>query len=89
MCWFSLPLGYTRTKPAEKPKLGPLSPVIVAILEADQSAPLKQRHTAKRIFERLREEHGFVGGHIVMKDHVRICRARGRETFVPLNHPLG
>jgi hypothetical protein len=36
MCRFSLPPGYTRTKPAEKPKLGPLLPVIDAILEAGQ-----------------------------------------------------
>jgi transposase len=50
---------------------------------------LKQRHTAKRIFERLRDEHGFAGGYTVVKDHVRICRARGRETFVPLSHPPG
>jgi transposase len=59
------------------------------ILEADQIAPLKQRHTAKRIFERLRDEHGFAGGYTAVKDHVRICRARGRETFVPLSHPPG
>jgi transposase len=89
MCRFSLPPGYTRTKPAEKPKLGPLLPVVDAILEADREAPLKQRHTAKRIFERLRDEHGFAGGYTVVKDHVRICRARGRETFVPLAHPPG
>ena len=56
MCRFSLPPGYTRTKP--KPKLGPLLPVIDAILEADRTAPVKQRHTGKRIFERLRDEHG-------------------------------
>jgi len=86
---FSLPPGYTRTKPAEKPKLGPLLPVIDVILEADRSAPVKQRHTAKRIFERLRDEHGFAGGYTVVKDYVRIGRARGRETFVPLAHPPG
>ena len=51
MCRFSLPPGYTRSKPVEKPKLGPLLPVIAAILEADRTAPLKQRHTAKRIFK--------------------------------------
>ena len=62
MCRFSLPPGYTRTKPAEKPKLGPLLPVIDAIVEADRTAPVKQRHTAKRIFERPRDEHGFAGG---------------------------
>ena len=89
MCRFSLPPGYTRTKPVEKPKLGPLLPVIDAILEADRTAPVKQRHTAKRIFERLRDEHGFAGGYTVVKDHVRTTRARGRETFVPLAHPPG
>jgi transposase len=50
---------------------------------------VKQRHTAKRIFERLRDEHGFAGGYTVVKDYVRVCRARGRETFVPLAHPPG
>ena len=59
---FRLPPGYTRTKPVTKPKLGALLPVIDAILEADRTAPVKQRHTAKRIFERLRDEHGYAGG---------------------------
>jgi transposase len=89
MCRFSLPPGYTRTKPAEKPKPGPLLPVIEAILDTDRTAPVKQRHTAKRIFQRLRDEHGFAGGYTVVKDYVRISRARGRETFVPLAHPPG
>ena len=89
MCQFSLPPGYTRTKPVTKPKLGPLLPVIDMILAEDRMAPLKQRHTAKRIFERLRDEHGYGGGYTVVKDYVRQCRARGRETFVPLAHPPG
>ena len=89
MCRFSLPPGYTRTRPVEKPKLGPLLPVIDSILQADQAAPVKQHHSAKRIFERLRDEHGFAGGYTVVKDYVRLCRARGRETFVPLTHPPG
>ena len=89
MCRFSMPPGYVRQRPAEKPKLGPLIPAIEAILESDRTAPVKQRHTAKRIFERLRDEHGFTGGYTVVKDHVRIERARGRETFVPLAHPPG
>lgn len=89
MCRFSLPPGYTRSKPVTKPKLGALLPVIDAILEADRTGPVKQRHTAKRIFERLRDEHGFGGGYTVVKDYVRVARARGRETFVPLSHPPG
>ena len=55
MCRYSAPPGYVRTKAPERPKLGPLVPVIDAILDADKTAPPKQRHTAKRIFERLRE----------------------------------
>src|SRR4051812_19580647 len=86
---YSAPPGYVRTRPADKPKLGALIPVIEAILEADRAAPPKQQHTAKRIFERLRDEHGYSGGYTVVKDHVRRQRARGRETFVPLVHPPG
>jgi transposase len=89
MCRYSAPPGYVRSGPAAKPKLGPLVPVIEAILEADRSAPAKQQHTAKRIFERLRDEHGYGGGYTVVKDHVRRQRARGREVFVPLAHPPG
>ena len=89
MCRFSAPPGYVRARPAAKPKLGRLIGVVDAILEADRSAPVKQRHTAKRIFERLRDEHGYAGGYTVVKDHVRRQKARGREVFVPLAHPPG
>ena len=63
MCRYSAPPGYMRTKAPERPKLGPLVPVVNSILEADKTAPPKQRHTAKRIFQRLREEYGFAGGY--------------------------
>lgn len=89
MCRYSAPPGYVRSKAPERPKLGPLVPVIDAILEADKTAPPKQRHTAKRIFERLRIEHGYAGGYTVVKDYIRIARTRSREVFVPLAHPPG
>ncbi len=89
MCRYSAPPGYVRSKQPERPKLGPLVPVIDAILEADKMAPPKQRHTAKRIFERPRLEHRFAGGYTVAKDYVRIARGRPREVFVPLAHPPG
>ncbi len=89
MCRYSAPPGYVRTKPPRKPKLGPLLPVIDAILEADKSAPPKQRHTALRIFERLKAEHGYTGGYTAVKDYVRTAKGRLRETFVPLVHPPG
>jgi hypothetical protein len=37
--------------------------VIEAILEDDKQRPAKQRNTAKRIFEQLKDEHGFTGLH--------------------------
>ena len=37
----------------------------------DMSVPRKQRHTAKRVFERLRDEHGFTGGYTIIKDYIR------------------
>ena len=40
------------------------------ILEQDLSSPKKQRHTAKRIYERLRDEHGFPGKYTIGKDYV-------------------
>ena len=49
----------------------------------------KQHHTAKRVFDRLREEHGFTGGYTVIKDDIRDRELRGREMFVPLLHPPG
>jgi transposase len=63
--------------------------VIDAILEEDKSTPPKQRHTAKRIFERLREEHEFAGGYTIVKDYVRTAKLRSREMFVPLTHAPG
>ena len=50
MLLFSLPPGYERKKPVERPKLGPWLGVIDQILVDDQSQPREQRHTAKRIW---------------------------------------
>ena len=67
-----VPPGYRRKRPPHRPKLEPYTGVIDRILEDDLSVPKKQRHTAKRIFERLRDEHGFDGGYTIVKDIVRI-----------------
>ena len=54
----SAPPGYRRSRPPARPKLGPFLGRIEQILEADKGVPRKQRHTAKRIFERLQETRG-------------------------------
>ena len=54
-----------------RPKLDPFTGIIDQILKDDQDRPKKQHHTAKRIFERLREEYDFTGGYTIVKDYVR------------------
>src|SRR6266498_1897306 len=89
MLRYAVPPGYQRQQAVKRPKLGPWVVVIDAILEEDKSTPPKQRHTAKRIFERLREEHGFTGGYTIVKDYVHAAKLRSREMFVPLTHAPG
>jgi len=85
----SEPPGYRRRQPVKRPKLDPFTAIIDRILEEDRTVHRKQRHTAKRIFERLRDEHGFTGKQTIVKDYVRERRRRLREMFVPLIHPPG
>jgi transposase len=89
MLQFSLPPGYQRKKPVGRPKLGPWLGIIDQILADDQSQPKKQRHTAQRIFDRLKAEHAFGGGYTIVKDYVRQARLTHKEVFVPLTHPPG
>src|SRR3954464_5886757 len=89
MMKFSVPPGYVRKKPPRKPKLDPFIAVIEGILGDDKSRPRKQQHTAKRIFERLRDEHGFAGGITIVKDYVAGWHQRAEEVFIPLVHAPG
>ncbi len=85
----SEPPGYRRNEPPKRPKLDPFTDIIDRIQEEDLTVHRKQRHTAKRIFDRLRDEHAFDGGQTIVKDYVRERRRRRREMFVPLAHPPG
>ena len=89
MLAYPVPPGYRRQSPPKRPKLEPFTGVIDRILEDDLRRPRKQRHTAKRIFERLRDEYGFDGGYTTVKDYVREHRRQTKEMFVPLSHPPG
>jgi len=83
------PPGYRMQKPRPSPKLGPFIPVIEQILIDDRSAPSKQRHTATRIFHRLRDEYGYLGGLTIVKDAVRQFKRVHAQTYVPLIHHPG
>ena len=72
-----------------RPKLDQYKGVIDQILQADLGVSKKQRHTAKRIYECLRDEHSFPGKYTIVKDYVQQRRLRMREMFVPLSHPPG
>ena len=89
MLEYSVPPGYRRQVSPRRPKLESFTGIIDQILENDQQVPRKQRHTAKRIFERLRDEYGFDGGYTTVKDYVREHRRQTREMFVPLSHAPG
>ena len=65
MLGYAAPPGYQRKEPVKRPKLEAFLGVIDQILEKDKQQIRKQRHTAKRIFERLRQEHGYLGGNTV------------------------
>ena len=89
MLAFSFPPGYRRSQPVRRPKLDAFTGIIDQTLEADKLVPKKQRHTSKRIFERLRDEHDFEGGITIVKDYIFAAKQRQREMFVPLSHPPG
>ena len=89
MMAFSVPRGYVRTKPPARPKLDAFVAIIDKMLADDKTRPKKQQHTSKRIFDRLRDEHGFTGGITIVKDYVAGVQQRAQEMFVPLVHPPG
>ena len=89
MLQYAVPPGYRRQQPVRRPKLEAWVGTIDQILKQDQARGKKQRHTAKRIFERLRDEHGYTGGYTIVKDYVRLQKLSQREMFVPLEHPPG
>jgi Transposase and inactivated derivatives len=68
-------------------------PVIDAILAADLQAPRKQRHTARRIWQRLVTEHGAQVSEATVYRYVRRCKAElglgGVEVAVVQEHAPG
>jgi transposase len=62
---------------------------IDATLTADEQAPRKQRHTARQLFRRLRDEAQYVGGYDQVRRYVAGRRGSRRETFLPLSYEPG
>jgi len=58
------PPTYTQTRPRPSPVMDPYLDVVKSWLEGDKGAPPKQRHTARRIYDRLVDEYGFTGAEV-------------------------
>jgi transposase len=82
------PPGYRLKEPRPKPKIGSYLERIAQIIEEDKAFPKKQRHTAKRIYERIREM-GYEGGYTQVKAAVRELLRVKQEVFMPLVHRVG
>lgn len=84
----SKPPGYRMESERPRPKIGPFLGRISEILESDKEVPKKQRHTAKRIYERIKEE-GYQGKYTQVKEAVSELKSKAREVFMPLTHRPG
>lgn len=86
------PRQYRRQRPRPRPVVGPVSQLIDAWLSADRDAPPKQRHTAKRIFDRLVAEYSYQGKERAVREYVHDWKQAHRSEgigFVPLAHAPG
>ena len=75
-------------------KLDPFKPLIDSWLEADRKAPRKQRHTARRIHKRLKEEadrydcsYRLVAAYVTEKK--KALRLTNQAGYLPLEHHPG
>jgi transposase len=84
----SEPPGYRIEIPRPKPKIGPYLEQIAQIIEDDKQLPKKQRHTAKRIYQRI-SEMGYEGKYTQVKEAIRETKRLKREVYMPLNHKPG
>lgn len=79
-----IPPAYQQREPRGKPVLDPVKPIIDGWLDQDRHRPAKQRHTAQRIYERLRDEHRFKGHPATVRRYVAAALASQQEVFMPL-----
>ncbi len=87
-----------KPSPPRQWRLDPFKPLIDQMLRVDLDAPRKQRHTAKRIYDRLVAEHGMQGisysrvrAYVAgRRPEIRVEAGRGPpEVFVPQSHRPG
>jgi transposase len=75
---------YNRGQDRACPVMDPYRAFIENIMREDKNAPVKQRHTSARIFERLTDEHGFTGGESTVRHYIRKLKVSQPECFLKL-----
>lgn len=83
------PEGMKLKKARSKTKMEPFIPLIHAILDADRDAPKKQKHTGKRIYDRLKNEHDFTGSLSSVYGVINAYKRKHAEVFLPLKRTPG
>jgi transposase len=86
---YRIPPGYRLSEPRAHPVLDPVKGIIDAWLEQNVKSPPKQRQTAQRIWERLRDEYGFTGHYGTVQRYVKEAAHRQKEVFMPLEFEPG
>jgi transposase len=79
-----IPPGYQRSRPIHHPVLEQYISIIDEWLKEDESRRRKQRHTAKRIYDRLRDEYGYTGSESTVRRYVAKRKKITGEVFYPL-----
>lgn len=69
--------------------MDPYKDIIREWLESDKNQPKKQRHTARRIFNRLCDEYDFTGSESSVRNFVRQEKNLHKEAFIPLTADWG
>lgn len=85
--------GYRSRTSQPYPVLGPYVKIIDKWLTDDKTQPKKQRHTAIRIYRRLKQEHGFCGAETTVRKYVKEAKLRlglcGQQAFIPCEATIG
>lgn len=87
---WNLSLSKTQRK---SPVMEPYKEIVDVWLYEDRLLPRKQRHTAVRIYARLKQEHNYTGGQRTVTSYVSKRRQEldleKAKTYERLEHPLG
>ncbi len=87
------PWGYKQRSSQPYPVLGSYLEIIDQWLDDDKERPKKQRHTARRIYNRLQLEHCYEGAESTVRKYVREAKVRlgvnAPCAFIPLDPESG